>query len=65
MMCRDFIFDSSWYIVIYVLYRDDSLTSKGFTMLTEQLTKCLELLQKLRAMFGQFNRFKPLVILFY
>ena len=28
--------------MIDLFYRDDSLTSKGFTMRTEQLTKCLK-----------------------
>ena len=37
---------------IYLFYRDYSLTSKSFTMRTEQLTKCSEPLQMLRAMLG-------------
>ena len=60
-----FIFDSSWYIVNYLFYRDDSLTSKGFTMRTEQLIKCFEPLQKLRVRLGPLNRFKPQVTLYY
>ena len=38
--------------VIYLFYRDDSLTSQSFTMRTEQLTKCSEPLQKLRSRLG-------------
>ena len=34
------------------VYRDDSLTSKSFTMRAEQLTKCSVPFQKLRARFA-------------
>ena len=34
--------------MIYLFVVDDSLTSKRFATRTEQLTKCCELLQKLR-----------------
>ena len=34
--------------MIYLFVLDDSLTSKRFTMRTEQLTKCCELLQHMK-----------------
>ena len=38
--------------MIYFFVFDDSLTSYRFTMRTEQLTKCCEPLQKMRARLG-------------
>ena len=52
--------------MIYLFVLDDSLTSKRFTTMTEQLTKCFEPLRKLRVRLGTCKiDLSPPVILYY
>ena len=53
-------------IIIYLFVLDDSLTIKRVTKRTEQITKCRELLQKMRVRLGTCESgLSPPVIKYY
>ena len=52
--------------MIYLFYRDDSLTSWVFTLRIEKLTKCFEPLKKMTAHFDtRLSCFSSSVIFYY